>query len=167
MKSRFRITALKSLFVLRTRKRYSCNHTHRSGDGTHEMPEESKSEQRNGKKAAGATRSGRGFYLDEETEVNILGLGRRALGLLVPAAGDEIDTLRGDGGYVSGTVHGIRDKKHARRLEATMAARGEQRRPAEAAATGGGAGSRVLEARRESEAYIGEGWLSSRMGLVR
>jgi hypothetical protein len=33
MKSRFRITALKLLFVLRTRKRYSCNHTQIQGSG--------------------------------------------------------------------------------------------------------------------------------------
>jgi hypothetical protein len=32
--------------------------------------------------------------LDDELEVDIVGLGRRALGLLVPAAGDEVDTLR-------------------------------------------------------------------------
>jgi hypothetical protein len=35
--------------------------------------------------------------LDEELEVDIVGLGRRALGLLVAAAGYEVDTLRGSG----------------------------------------------------------------------
>jgi hypothetical protein len=35
--------------------------------------------------------------LDEELEVDIVGLGRRALGLLVAAAGDEVDTLRRTG----------------------------------------------------------------------
>ena len=33
-------------------------------------------------------------YLDEELEVDIVRLGRGALGLLVPPAGDEVDTLR-------------------------------------------------------------------------
>jgi len=33
-------------------------------------------------------------YLDEELEVDIVRLGRCALGLLVPPAGDEVDTLR-------------------------------------------------------------------------
>ena len=42
-------------------------------------------------------RDGGWAYLDEELEVDIVGLGRGALGLLVPAAGDEIDTLRGEG----------------------------------------------------------------------
>jgi hypothetical protein len=32
-------------------------------------------------------------YLDEELEVDIVGLGRGALGLLVPPTGDEVDTL--------------------------------------------------------------------------
>jgi hypothetical protein len=32
--------------------------------------------------------------LDEELEVDIVGLERRALGLLVTTAGDEVDTLR-------------------------------------------------------------------------
>jgi len=36
--------------------------------------------------------------LDEELEVDIVGLGSGALGLLIPAAGDEVDTLRGEGG---------------------------------------------------------------------
>jgi hypothetical protein len=38
-----------------------------------------------------------GAYLNEELEVDIVGLGRDALGLLVPAAGDEVDALRGEG----------------------------------------------------------------------
>lgn len=32
-------------------------------------------------------------YLDEELEVDIVGLGRDALGPLVPPAGNEVDTL--------------------------------------------------------------------------
>jgi hypothetical protein len=34
-----------------------------------------------------------GLYLDEELEVDIVGLGRGALGPLVPPAGFEVDTL--------------------------------------------------------------------------
>jgi hypothetical protein len=39
-----------------------------------------------------------GLYLDEELEVHIVGLGRGALGPLVPPAGFEVDTLGNTGG---------------------------------------------------------------------
>jgi hypothetical protein len=45
-------------------------------------------------------RVGRGADLDEELEVDIVGPGRCALGLLVAAAGDEVDTLRRQDGVV-------------------------------------------------------------------
>jgi hypothetical protein len=38
------------------------------------------------------------LYLDEELEVHIVGLGRGALGPLVPPAGFEVDTLGNTGG---------------------------------------------------------------------
>jgi hypothetical protein len=43
-------------------------------------------------------RDGRCGYLDQEVEVDVVRLGRGALGPLVPAAGDEVDTLPGEEG---------------------------------------------------------------------
>ena len=83
MKSRFRITALKLLLVLRTRKRYSCDNTGTDQEAgrmrwrPYPKPSQLPSDRGEDRK-----------YLDEELEVDIVGLGRGALGLLVPAAGD-------------------------------------------------------------------------------
>jgi hypothetical protein len=49
------------------------------------------------KRALGAPGPAGVTDLDEELEVHIVRLGRRALGLLVAAAGDEVDTLRRTG----------------------------------------------------------------------
>ena len=58
---------------------------------------------------------GRGADLDEELEVDIVGLGRCALGLLVAAAGDEIDTLRGQDGIVVTVSLGVLKRMSKRR----------------------------------------------------
>jgi hypothetical protein len=51
------------------------------------------------------------LYLDEELEVHIVGLGRGALGPLVPPAGFEVDTLR----ITAAALAPVRSQKETRR----------------------------------------------------
>jgi hypothetical protein len=83
----------------------------------------------------GEGRDGRCGYLHQEVEVDIVRLGRGALGPLVPAAGDEVDTLPGEEGRwlsLGPTVAEMSVGKGERYV--TMAARGGDAAGAAAAA---------------------------------
>jgi hypothetical protein len=67
------------------------------------------------------TRSLGGADLDKELEVDVVGLGRGALGLLVPPAGDEVDTLRHDAKAV---VRAVRKRTAKRGPRGEMEGRG-------------------------------------------